>query len=228
MKCILSIVIPVYNAEKYIDRCMNSILNQSLEECEIILVDDGSTDTSLQICNKYAEKYNNIKVYHKTNGGASSARNYGLKHAKGEYIWFIDSDDRIEKECISKLITIMNNKKTDVIVCQSKKIELNGEIKDECEYSIEMGEYSSQQFMIEMRNKPKSVIFCPQYYIVKREFIKENLIYFYEGIIYEDELWIPQLLIKADKIYYTKLNIYYHYMVDTSVMHSTKMEKMRL
>lgn len=228
MKNILSIVIPIYNAEKYIHRCLESILNQNLDKCEIILVDDGSIDSSLQICYKYAEKYNNIKVYHKDNGGASSARNYGLKKANGEYIWFIDCDDSIEKESIAKLISCMNLKKSDVIVCQSKKVELNGEIIDECEYSIEKGEYSSEQFMKVMKKSPNSVIFCPQYYIVKRDFIKKNAIYFYEGIIYEDELWIPQLLIKADKIYYTALNIYYHYMVSSSVMHTTKLDKMRI
>lgn len=228
MKYILSIIIPVYNAEKYIDRCLNSILIQNLEGCEIILVDDGSNDNSWQICKQYAKKQNNITVYHKNNGGASSARNYGLNYASGKYVWFIDADDSIEKDSISKLISIMNTENAEVIVCQSKKIELNGEIKDECEYSIKKGGYSSEQFMIEMKNKPRSIIFCPQYYIVQRDFINKNSIYFYEGIIYEDELWIPQLLLKANKIYYTEFKIYYHYMVETSVMHATKMEKMRI
>ena len=228
MKYILSIIIPVYNAEKHIDRCLNSILIQNLEGCEIILVDDGSSDNSWQICKQYAKKQNNITVYHKNNGGASSARNYGLNYASGKYVWFIDADDSIEKDSISKLISIMNTENAEVIVCQSKKIELNGEIKDECEYSIKKGGYSSEQFMIEMKNKPRSIIFCPQYYIVQRDFINKNSIYFYEGIIYEDELWIPQLLLKANKIYYTEFKIYYHYMVETSVMHATKMEKMRI
>jgi glycosyltransferase len=220
----LSIIIPIYNVEKYLERCLNSILEKK-EDFEIILVDDGSKDMSAKICKEYEQKYKNVSYYYKENGGASDARNYGMKFAKGDYIWFIDSDDYITTYSITEIINIIQNKKDDVIVCQSKKVFEDGNIIDECNYSIKQGEYTSHEFMSQLKENPKSVIFCPQYYIVRREFVINNKIYFHKGIIYEDELWIPQLLIKAKKIYYSGLNIYFHCMRNESVMHSTDLEK---
>lgn len=221
----LSVVIPVYNVEKYLEKCVNKIINQHVKEMEIILVDDGSTDNSGDICDKFSHKYKEVKSYHKENGGASDARNFGLKKAIGEYVWFVDSDDTIEDDCIKKIESIIIENNPDVIVCQSKVIHKNGVIEDECKYTIKRGMYTSNQFMDTMKKNPQSIIFCPQYYIVKRDFVEKNKIYFYKGIIYEDELWIPQLLLKADSIFYSNLNIYFHLMRDESVMHSTKLNK---
>lgn len=95
MNSIISIIIPVYNAEKTLSRCVNSILNQTFQDWELLLIDDGSTDRSGELCDEYASKDQRIKVFHKTNGGVSSARNIGLDYAKGEWITFIDSDDYI-------------------------------------------------------------------------------------------------------------------------------------
>ena len=122
-------------------------------------------------------------------------------------------------------MNIFENNEFDVIVCSSKKVFEDGTIKDECSYSIKTGTYTSEEFMKVLKKNPNSVIFAPQYYIVKKSFITKNNIFFYEGIIHEDELWIPQLLIFAKNIYYSNLNIYYHYMWSGSVMHSTKLEK---
>ncbi|MBE6149307.1 MAG: glycosyltransferase [Firmicutes bacterium] len=221
----ISIVIPVYNVEKYLKRCLDSIVNQKSDFIEIVLVDDGSSDKSSIICEEYSKKYSYIKAFSKSNGGASSARNYGIKKATGQYIWFIDSDDKIKNGCLNDIKNILERIKPDVVISQSKKVLENGDMIDECIYTIPEGEYNSCQFMKVLKRNPKSVIFAPQYYIVKRDFIIKNNIYFYEGIIHEDELWIPQLLIKSNKIYYSNLNIYYHYMWEGSVMHSTKREK---
>ncbi len=221
----LSIIIPVYNVGILLKRCLNSIVDQKCVGIEIILVDDGSTDHSLKICEDYSKKYKFISTFHKNNGGSSSARNFGLKYASGEYIWFIDSDDRIEKGSLEQLMSVINRYKSDVFICSSKKVTESGEIVDECKYSISSGQYSSSDFMLVLEKNPNSVIFAPQYYIAKRDFLLRNKIYFHEGIIHEDELWIPQLLIKADNIYYSNLNIYYHYMRNESVMHSTSLIK---
>lgn len=98
MSELISVIIPVYNVEKYLRRCVDSILNQTISNYEIILVDDGATDTSGLICDEYAKKYHNkIRVYHKKNGGLSDARNYGIVHASGTLITFIDSDDYISQ-----------------------------------------------------------------------------------------------------------------------------------
>lgn len=225
MNIILSIVIPVYNVEKYLEKCINQIIKQNIHDIEIILVDDGSTDNSGKICDEYSKKYKEIKSYHKENGGASDARNFGIKKAKGEYIWFIDSDDTIEDNCIKKIKKIFLEEKPEIIICQSKIIHKNGKIEDECKYTIKKGMYTSSQFMNIMKKNPKSIIFCPQYYIVKRDFLEKYKIYFRKGIIYEDELWIPQLLLKSNKIFYSNLNIYFHLMREESVMHSTKLDK---
>ena len=127
MEKVLSIIIPVYNVEKYIYECLDSIIYQKncINDCEIILVNDGSTDSSGDICKKYAKKYKNIKYLSKKNGGLSDARNFGIENASGNYIWFIDSDDYIQKDCISKIVKAIKEKKTDVIVCQSKIVDDN-------------------------------------------------------------------------------------------------------
>ncbi len=221
----LSIIIPVYNVKNYLPKCVDSLIAQKSNEIEIILVDDGSTDGSSELCDSYAQKTNIISTYHRENGGASDARNYGITKAKGEYIWFIDSDDFIEPDCIEKFITIMNEYKSDVIICQSKVVNLQGQIYDECKYTITAGEYSSDSFMSALKNNPKSVIFCPQCYMVRKQFILDENILFYKGIIHEDELWIPQLLIRAERIYYSGLNIYYHLMRETSVQHSSGLKR---
>ena len=98
----ISIIVPVYNVEKYIDYCIKSILAQTFEDFELILIDDGSTDNSYKICQAYS-KYNNIKLFKKENGGVSSARNYGIDHASGKYITFIDSDDFVAPDYLEKL-----------------------------------------------------------------------------------------------------------------------------
>ena len=111
---ILSIILPVYNVEKYIERCVESILTQNREDIEIIIVDDGATDGSPQICDKYAEKISNIKVIHKQNGGLSSARNAGMDVANGKYIYFLDSDDWITEDAIRIILSAGTSSKDGI------------------------------------------------------------------------------------------------------------------
>lgn len=103
MKTIISIIVPVYNVEKYLNRCIKSILNQTFKDYEVILVDDGSKDSSSKMCDEYALKYTNFKVIHKDNAGLGFARNSGLDLAKGKYIMFVDSDDYLERDMIENL-----------------------------------------------------------------------------------------------------------------------------
>lgn len=113
---LISIIIPVYNSEKHIEQCVNSALNQTYKEIEIILVDDGSQDNSYAVCQDLAKRDSRVFVYHKENGGVASARNYGLMHAHGEYIGFMDNDDYIEPDMYETLYTEL--KKTDAFVAQ--------------------------------------------------------------------------------------------------------------
>lgn len=122
---LISIVVPVYNVEKYLHQCIDSILEQDYEQIEIVLVDDGSTDNSGTICDEYAKKYSNIKVIHKTNAGLGMARNTGLEHVTGKYVTFLDSDDYIEKNLVSTLYTAL--KKNNVDVCKSGFVRVSDE-----------------------------------------------------------------------------------------------------
>ena len=126
---LISIIVPVYNVEKYIEKCLDSIINQTYKNIEIIVIDDGSTDNSANICDKYTKKSNKLRVIHKENGGISEARNLGISEAKGKYIIFIDSDDYIETEMIEKLYNacIENNAQ---IGCCGKILESSDKIKN--------------------------------------------------------------------------------------------------
>lgn len=118
MNDLISIIIPIYNTEEYLARCLDSIINQSYKNLEIILVDDGSTDLSKEICNNYLKKDKRIKYFKKENGGLSSARNYGIKKANGKYIGFVDSDDVISLDMFSILYNNLINTSSDMSICE--------------------------------------------------------------------------------------------------------------
>ena len=111
---LVSIIVPVYNVEKYLDKCMVSILCQSYKNIEVIIVNDGSTDKSLNICNKWKEKDSRIEMFSQPNKGLSSARNKGLKYAKGEYVLFVDSDDWISINMVDKMVNTFRINKADM------------------------------------------------------------------------------------------------------------------
>lgn len=113
----LSVIVPVYNVERYLERCVDSILNQTAENLELILVDDGSTDRSGAMCDAYAKKYENIRVHHKANGGLTSAWKAGLALATGEYTGFVDSDDWIDPDMYERMLTLAEQEDADVTVC---------------------------------------------------------------------------------------------------------------
>lgn len=113
----LSVIVPVYNVERYLERCVDSILNQTVEDLEIILVDDGSTDGSGAMCDAYAEKYGNVRVHHKPNGGLTTAWKAGLTLASGKYVGFVDSDDWIDPDMYERMLTLAEREDADVTVC---------------------------------------------------------------------------------------------------------------
>lgn len=126
MNAIISIIIPVYNTEKYLRRCLDSIVAQTYKDFEVILVDDGSTDGSGKICDEYVAKDNRFKTIHKDNGGVSSARNFGLKNAKGEWIYFCDSDDKLANKNSLQLLYNLTNKEAELVVCGNNDVDDNG------------------------------------------------------------------------------------------------------
>ena len=121
----ISIVVPIYKVEQYLDKCVNSLVNQTYKEIEILLVDDGSPDRSPKMCDKYAQEDPRIKVIHKVNGGLSDARNFGLKEVVGEYVLFVDSDDYIDVDTCEKFVSIMKDNKPDIVVGNAYRLENN-------------------------------------------------------------------------------------------------------
>ena len=127
---LISIIVPVYNVEAYIANCLDSLLSQSYSEYEIITVDDGSTDSSGAICDDYSQKFERVVSLHKKNGGLSDARNYGLEHAKGGFIMFVDSDDYVDSDCLEYLYSLLKKYKTRLSMCQLRVVLENGRTID--------------------------------------------------------------------------------------------------
>ena len=125
----ISVVVPVYNVEQYLEKCVNSIINQTYKNLEIILVDDGATDKSGKLCDELAKLDNRIMAYHKKNGGLSDARNYGVERATGDYIGFVDGDDYIDVEMYEKLYEAIKKENVDVAECNLKIIYFLKKIK---------------------------------------------------------------------------------------------------
>ena len=123
----LSIIVPVYKVEKYIHKCVDSILNQTFTDFELILVDDGSPDNCGRICDEYAEKDSRVRVIHKENGGLSDARNYGIDAAEGSILGFVDSDDMIDNDMYDQMIRFLDNNELDIVCCDTYLVRGNRE-----------------------------------------------------------------------------------------------------
>ena len=125
---LVSVIVPVYNMEKYLEKCLKSIIDQTYKKIEIIIVNDGSTDSSIEICNKFKENDNRIKIITKKNAGLGMARNTGLENANGEYVYFIDSDDYIEETLIEDNIKLIKEYKLDIVTFGAILFEENEKI----------------------------------------------------------------------------------------------------
>lgn len=125
---IITIIVPVYNVEKYLDKCLDSILKQTYEKIELILIDDGSTDDSGKICDEYAKKDSRVVALHKKNAGVSEARNIGIKNSNGKYIMFVDSDDYIERDMVEIMYYKIIEKNADIVICDTNNVDENGKI----------------------------------------------------------------------------------------------------
>lgn len=213
----ISIVVPVYNVEKYLDNCIESILNQTFKDFELILVDDGSTDKSGEICDKYNVKDDRIKVIHKSNGGVSSARNAGLDIACGKYIGFVDSDDIIHPRMYEILYDLIQVYKSDISCCNFKNIysEVNEEYEDiNITEVIEMNNIQAVSNLYGKNINVRLVVAWNKLYI--RELFDD--IRYELGKIHEDEFIAHKLLYKCKKIVYTNDELYYYLQREGSIM----------
>ncbi len=132
----VSVIIPAYNMEKYLGRCLDSVIAQTYKDFEVIIVDDGSKDKTFEIAQRYAATEGRIHVFYKENGGVSSARNYGIETAAGEYIYFLDPDDQIEDSCIEVLVRAMEDSEADMVSCQYSRWDENGTRLEDYDFII--------------------------------------------------------------------------------------------
>ena len=225
MEALISIIVPIYKVEKYLERCICSILNQTYKNIEVILVDDGSPDNCGKICDEYSMKDNRIKVIHKENGGLSSARNAGLKIATGDYIGFVDSDDWIEHTMYERLIA--NAVKYDAQISvggvvdlleledgyEVRKTTFNGNVKIEC---LDKKDAMKKFFLESWSAWDK---------IYKRDVHKD--IMFPEGKINEDEAIAMRILDRCDKIVYTN-EVFYNYISRPNSITTSKFSEKKL
>ena len=215
-KDMVSIIVPVYNAEKYLKRCLESIINQTYKNIEVILVDDGSVDKSPEICDEYKELDNRVKVIHKENGGASSARNIGLDAVNGEFVCFVDSDDWIEKNMIEVLLKKLKESNVDIVRCNT--CELDNQVKeswtetrDKVIDNVLNGNISAYVYLLIVK-----------YEIVKNIRFNENI------LLMEDTLFLLNILIKECKINFINEKLYHYEMNNGGLTLSTRNAKNKI
>ncbi len=211
MKPIISIIVPVYNVEKYLDRCVNSLVNQTYQNIEIILVDDGSPDRCPEMCDKYAKQDPRIKVIHKLNGGLSDARNVGLKQASGEYVLFVDSDDYIDLNTCEQFVEIIGDNKPDIIVGNAKRIEKN-KVKIMKHTLNTYGNMITGTEFLKKELRQGTMYMASWLNLYNREFLINNNLFFKVGLLHEDELFTPIVFLKAKTVIATDI-IFYNYII---------------
>lgn len=200
---LISVIVPVYNVKIYLERCLESIIVQTYKNIEIIVVDDGSTDGSSEICDIYEMKYDNIYTIHKTNGGLSDARNKGLEHASGRYVVFIDSDDIISENHVEYLYQLIIKNKADIGICDPVHCYPNQPVVF-CKETKEKV-FNSEDAIVEMLYQ-KSFLVSAWGKIYPIEFF--NDIKFPVGMLFEDSAIMYKLFEKAEKIVYGNAKLY--------------------
>ena len=220
MKPLISVIVPVYNVEDYLDRCVESIVNQTYKNLEIILVDDGSVDNCPQMCDKWAEKDDRVKVIHKENGGQASARNDGLVIASGSLIGFVDSDDYIDLDMYASMYSIMQEKNCDIVECT--KCDFSDDEKTDVRRSgaviLFNQEEAIKDFIQETHLK------CTVWnMLVKAEIAKK--VRFDDGKTHEDILWPYRVYMLSERIVYIDTAFYFYYQRPGSTMNKEYSEK---
>ena len=205
----VSIIVPVYNVEKYIDKCLKSLVEQTLSDIEIIIVNDGSTDDSKKVIDNYIERYPEKIVYlEKKNGGLSDARNYGMPYAKGEYIAFLDSDDYVEKDIYEKMYEVAKNENSDMVEC-----DFYWEYPNKTKKDIGVI-YSGQNEMLE------NVRVVAWNKLIKREVLEISKIQFPKGYRYEDVEFTYKLIPYLSKVSFVKESLIHYIQRPDSISNS--------
>lgn len=208
----ISVIIPVYNVEDYIGKCLDSVLRQSYKNIEIVLVNDGSTDNSGKICEKYSDNHSNIKLINKINGGVSAARNLGIANSTGDYLIFLDSDDYWGKDFLTSIVEkVREDRDIDYIFFRVKYYFQVKDYYEEEDLYFEHEKISRRPGIVAL----KEILRADQVFqwfpcrgLIRRDFLIENQLYFEVGMHYEDALLIPTVFLKAKKVDYYDDAIY--------------------
>lgn len=221
MEPLISVIIPVYNVEKYLVRCVTSVCNQSYGKLEIILVDDGSPDECGMICDRLAENDERIRVVHKENGGLSSARNAGIEIAQGEYLFFLDSDDYISNDCIRYLFELLVRGDSDIAVGNYLVTsEDNVDFSKKNRMPITERNYSNVEAINQLFSSVTVKMVTAWMKLYKRELFDE--IRFPEGLLHEDEATTYQVYYRSKKIAVSDKFVYAYYSNPESITRAIK------
>lgn len=216
----VSVIIPVYNVEKYLRKCIDSVLAQDYSDYEILLIDDGSTDKSGGICDEYANKYSKVKVFHQENKGLGGARNTGIDNATGEYIIFLDSDDYIESCTLSTLMNKAEVNSTDLVIYNMRTVTTDGKIIRESELNLPDG-----VFNISICKELIFATISAWSKLYKRDLFIKNNIKFPERYWFED-IWIAfDIFICAERVVKCDEILYNYVMRSDSIMNSDKIKR---
>nr|WP_315027244.1 glycosyltransferase [uncultured Chryseobacterium sp.] len=216
----VSIIVPVYNVENYLAKCLDSLVNQTLQDIEILVIDDGSTDRSGEIIKNYTQKYpGKIKAFTKENGGLSDARNFGIDRAMGEYIGFVDSDDYVTETMFEEMLFLAEQNRVKMVICNIQKVDEYGKVT---------------QKLTQIPNMPENIVlndyfsvFSDISYFACNKLFQKDLFdqkRFKKGIHFEDIQLIPQLLLECDSIAQTQ-NFHYQYLERSDSITKTHTEK---
>ena len=217
---LISVIVPVYNVENYLAKCLDSLVNQSYENIEILVVNDGSTDDSEKIMKEYVQKFpEKIKAFHKENGGLSDARNFGIDRATGDYLGFVDSDDYVVDRMFEEMLNLAVKHQAEMVICNIQKVDEHGNVT---------------QKLIQIPNMPEKIdlenhfsVFSDLSYFACNKLFKKELFSnkrFKKGVHFEDIQLIPQLLLSCNTLAQTQ-NFHYQYLERTDSISKTHTEK---
>lgn len=226
MNELITVIVPVYNVENYLERCIDSIINQTYKKLEILLINDGSKDKSGEICDDYAKKDDRIKVIHKENGGVSSARNIGLEKARGEYISFIDADDWIEKNMYEEMLKRIEESNVKMVRCSyykeydEKQEALEHIYKENQKINLK----HERQKVIELLISGRLHAYLPLL-LIKKSVISKNLKFNTQVAMREDMIWLIDLVCSLQSFYIDITPYYHYYQNPNSATNSKKFEE---
>lgn len=225
----VSVIVPIYNVEKYIERCFNSIANQTYKNIECIFIDDATTDSSVTVCCDLISRYQgpiDFKIlHHSKNRGLSAARNTGIECASGEFVFFLDSDDELTEDCISLLTTrVMKDDNLEMVTASVESVPYDSYYYYPC-YKDGITINNNTEFRYQLFRQNNNFPITAWNKLVKTSFLKTNHLFFKESLVNEDELWTFQISRIIEHVAVISQTTYIHYSTEKSIMTSTNLEK---